>query len=119
MTRDLAERLLNILKSTCPVRSGALRESISIIQFTAKEFIIQIGNESGAEMNGGTPTNVYASITNQRYLRFRNRKTGEVRVVPNKKENARWVNRAIERWIKDFKLNLDVLMDEEEDYEQI
>lgn len=118
MTRDLAERLKNNLIAACPYRSGALQQSITIVQFTAKEFIIQIGNEGGAEINGGTPTNQYASITNQRFLKFRNRKTGETKITQNK--NARWVNKAVDKWIKENQLNLAVLVDdEEENYEQI
>ena len=116
MTFDLAEKLLNTLKRYCPVDSGALKQSITIVQFNAREFVIQIGNEGGKEINGSSATNVYASITNQKYLKYRVKDSFLTALKKNK--NYHWVNNAVEEWIKTNKLNFTTMVDEvEEDYE--
>ena len=110
----MAQSLLDALKFACPVDSGALKQSIQIIQFTADSFVIQIGNESGKEINGSTATNVYASITNQRYLKQRVKGSDYLmKLVPNK--NYHWVNDAVDKWITDNKFNFQTSVDEEEE----
>ena len=52
MTFDMAMKLLYRIKAACPVDSGALKQSITIVQFNARRFVIQIGNNSGKEING-------------------------------------------------------------------
>lgn len=118
MDYRLAQKLLDRLIAVCPIDSGALKQSISIIQFTEKEFVIQIGNESGKEINGSCATNVYAAITNQRYLRQRVKGSDYlVKLVPNR--NYHWVNDAIDAWIKDNRLNFQVMTDESEEEDEI
>lgn len=122
MTRDLAEKLKMELIRSCPVDSGALKQSITIVQFTDKEFVVQIGNESGKEINGSSATNVYAAYTNRRYLGVRVKGTSLVKRIPNK--NYHWVNNAIQRWIESNRLDLSILCEydleeEEEEYGEI
>ena len=109
----MAISLRDALKFACPVDSGALKESITIIQFTGDSFVIQIGNESGTEENDNTPTNIYASITNQRYLKYRVKGSYLMKLVPNK--NYHWVNDAVDKWITDNKFNFQTSVDEEEE----
>lgn len=118
MNYRLARKLLDRLIAACPIDSGALKQSISIVQFTEKEFVIQIGNESGKEINGSSATNVYASITNQRYLKQRVKGSDYLmRLVPNR--NYHWVNTAIDAWIKENRLNFQVLTDEKEEDDEL
>lgn len=117
MDYGLARKLLDKLIAACPIDSGALKQSISIVQFTEKEFVIQIGNESGKEINGSSATNVYASITNQRYLRQRVKDSDYLmRLVPNR--NYHWVNTAVDAWIKENRLNFQVMTDESEEEDE-
>jgi hypothetical protein len=113
MDYKLAQSLLDMLVRNCPVDSGALKQSISIVQYSEKEFVIQIGNESGKEINGSSATNVYAAITNQRYLKHRVKGTYLNALKPN--PNYHWVNNAIDKWITANRLNLSVMTDEEEE----
>lgn len=114
MDYKLARRLLNMLIRACPVDSGALKQSITLVQYNAKEFVIQIGNESGKEINGSSATNVYASITNNaRHLRFRTKRSENLLLVKTN-PNYHWVNKTVEKWIQANKLNFTITADEEE-----
>lgn len=111
MTFDMAMKLLYRIKAACPVDSGALKQSITIVQFNARRFVIQIGNNSGKEINGSTATKEYAALTNNmKNLRFR--KNGQPKTIRN--PNYQWVNKAIEQWIEDNQLNIALLYDDEE-----
>lgn len=114
MTLEMAQKLLNTLIRNCPVDSGALKQSITIVQFSAKEFVIQIGNESGKEINGSSATNVYAAYTNAKYLKHRV-KGSDYLMKLTFNRNYRWVNKSIEEWINTNKLNLTLNVDEEEE----
>lgn len=117
MDFNLAQRLLNMLIRACPVDSGALKQSITMVQYNEKEFVIQIGNESGKEINGSSATNVYASITNNaRQLRFRTKRSENLLVV-KANPNYHWVNKVVNAWIQENKLKLSVEADEEEEQE--
>jgi hypothetical protein len=88
-----------------------LKQSITIVQFNARRFVIQIGNNSGKEINGSTATKEYAALTNNmKNLRFR--KNGQPMAKRN--PNYHWVNKAIEQWIEDNQLNIALLYDDEE-----
>ena len=113
MTFDMAMKLLYRIKAACPVDSGALKQSITIVQFNARSFVIQIGNNSGKEINGSTATKVYAALTNNmKNLRIK-KKDGQVMTRIN--PNYHWVNDAIEQWIEDNQLNIALLYDDEEE----
>ena len=106
MEYALAVDLAYMLRKACPVRTGALRMSISRVQGTEKEYIITIGNEQGKEINGSAATIVYASITNfTQYLRG-----------GKKNPNYHWVNDTIEKWIQKNKLSFGI-KDVEDEYE--
>ena len=119
MDYSLAVRLKEMLIRACPVDSGALKESITIVQYNEKEFVIQIGNESGEELNDRCATNVYASITNDaKQLRFHTKKSENLLIVkPN--PNYHWVNKTVESWIQENKLKLAVSTDELEEEEEL
>jgi len=111
MTFDMAMKLLYRIKAACPVDSGALKQSITIVQFNARRFVIQIGNNSGKEINGSTATKVYAALTNNmKNLKFK--KNGQPMAKRN--PNYHWVNDAIEQWIENNQLNIALLYDDEE-----
>ena len=117
MTFNQAQSLLNDLIRACPVDSGALKQSITLVQFTEKEFVITIGNESGKEINGSSATNVYASITNNnRHLRFRTSRSENLLLVKNN-PNYHWVNNAVQNWVSRNKYNFIIDSDEEEEEE--
>ena len=116
MDYKLAQKLLDVLVRNCPVDSGALKQSITIIQFDEKNFTIQIGNESGKEINGSSATNVYASITNQRTLSFKTKRGTFLRVV-KRNPNYHWVNNSIQQWIQENKLDLSIMADSQEEEE--
>ena len=119
MEFSLAQRLLNMLIRACPIDSGALKQSITIVQYNATEFVIQIGNESGKEINGSSATNVYASITNDaRQLRFRTKRSQNLLIVKNN-PNYHWVNKTVDAWIQENKLKLAVSTDELEEEEEL
>ena len=101
-------KLLYRIKAACPVDSGALKQSITIVQFNARRFVIQIGNNSGKEINGSTATKVYAALTN-------NIKKKDGQVMAKRNPNYHWVNDAIEQWIDDNQLNIALLYDDEEE----
>jgi hypothetical protein len=119
MDFNLAQRLLNMLIRACPVDSGALKQSITMVQYNEKEFLIQIGNESGKEINGSSATNVYASITNDaKQLRFRTKRSQNLLLV-KKNLNYHWVNKTVEKWIQENKLKLAVSTNELEEEEEL
>jgi hypothetical protein len=97
MDRQLALKLANLLRSKCPVDSGALRLSISSVQGNPKRWLITIGNESGKEINGKCATIEYAAITNfAKTIRFK----GNTYNNPN----YHWVNQAVIQWVNENKL---------------
>ena len=104
MNSQLAQKLINKLREKCPVDSGQLIASIQMIQLSAKEWEVIIGNESG-NING-TPSERYASITNFN-------KTLGVNKKPN--PNYHWVNNAIKEWATENMLQFQ--MEDEEDDE--
>ena len=90
MNSDLAQRLVNTLREECPVDTGQLKTSIQMLQLNEKEWVVLIGNDSG-NING-TPSNVYAHITNDYKTLGKNGK-------PN--PNYQWVNKAIKKWAEE------------------
>lgn len=105
MDRQLVEKLAQKLIQRCPVDTGSLRASISGVQGNESEWIITIGNnDSGA--NGRVPTIQYAHITNFNqtlYIR------GQQYVNPN----YHWVNKAVNEWLQENKMLLDLESDNE------
>ena len=94
MNRHLALRLANTLREACPVDTGQLKGSIQVLQVDAKNWLVLIGNDSG-NVNG-TPSNVYASITNDYPTLGKNHKENP---------NYHWVNDAIEKWARENMIN--------------
>ena len=94
MNRELAQRLVNTLREACPVDTGQLKSSIQMLQYDWNKWVVLIGNDSG-NING-TPSNVYASITNDYETLGKNNK-------PN--PNYHWVNDAIEKWARENMIN--------------
>lgn len=118
MTFKQAQSLLNNLIRACPVDSGALKQSITLVQFNEREFVITIGNESGKEINGSSATNVYASITNNnRNLRFRTSRSENLLIV-KRNPNYHWVNKAVESWVSRNKYDFVINSDEDEEGEE-
>ena len=76
-----------MLWENCPKDTGQLKASIQAMQINANEFQVLIGNDYGG-MNG-TPSNVYASITNFAQTLGKNDK-------PNR--NYHWINKTIKKW---------------------
>ena len=105
MDRALVLKLAEKLKQRCPVDTGALKASISQVQGNEKEWIITIGNDD-ASING-TPTIQYASITNYaQTLKIRGT------IYPNK--NFHWVNKAVNEWLGENKMLIDLQEEEME-----
>jgi len=99
MDISLAIDLANRLRANCPVRTGALRMSISRVQGNSKQYLITIGNEQGKEINGSCATVEYAAYTNYaKYLR-----NGK------KNRNEHWVNKTVKEWLKANRFNLTVV----------
>lgn len=90
MNSQLAQRLVNTLREACPVDTGQLRTSIQMLQLNDKQWIVLIGNEN--DSINGTPSEQYASITNDYQTLGKNNK-------PNK--NYHWVNDAIKKWAEE------------------
>ena len=92
MTFELANKLFIKLQEACPRDTGQLQASIQIVQLSENEVTIVIGNEDGSI--NGTPSNVYASVTNDaQLLDWQGKK------IPN--PNYHWVNAAIAEWAKE------------------
>lgn len=107
MHYELAAKLRNALQQACPVDSGQLKLHIQPVQGNGLCWVITIGQSSG-EING-TPSNVYAAITNNaRTLKFKNRS------YPN--PNYHWANRAIERWAREN--SIQIAMQSEDDMDE-
>lgn len=109
LTRELVDSLRLELINSCPVDSGALKLSIQPAQLTAGGWVITIGNDDDAI--NGTPTNRYASITNNNKSLFFKNKNGEVIARDNK--NYHWVNKAIARWCRANQQQLIISLEEE------
>lgn len=92
-----------MLWENCPKDTGQLKASIQAMQINANEFQVLIGNDYGG-MNG-TPSNVYASITNFAQTLGKNKK-------PN--PNYRWVNKTIKKWAEQNMLQFQLEGDEDE-----
>ncbi len=95
MTFNLVTNLRQCIVNSCPVDTGQLRAHIQPAQGNETCWVIIIGQDSG-EING-TPSNRYASITND------SRTVGKYgRVNPNYK----WLTNALDNW---FKQNIHLL----------
>ena len=117
MDRALAEYLAQILKSYCPVKTGALKESISDVQGNEKEWVITIGNED-ASING-TPTIEYARTTNfAPTLKVFKKGKRKDPLVPEftemKNPNYHWVNNAVKDWVDRCKLLIDLEIEDDD-----
>ena len=104
MNSQLAQKLVNKLRERCPVDSGQLRASVQMIQLSANQWEVIIGNASG-NING-TPSEKYASITNFNATLVKNKK-------PNR--NYHWVNKAIKEWALENMLQFQLEGDEEDE----
>lgn len=98
---DLADRL----RAACPVRTGALRMSISRVQGNPSEYVITIGNEQGKEINGQCATVEYAAYTN--YVQYLSNGA--------RNRNYHWVNKAVESWVQANRLNFTIREDDVDD----
>ena len=94
---------MNKLQEESPVDTGQLRSSIQMLQLNDKQWMVIIGNENGSI--NGTPSDVYAHITND-YMTLG--KYGK----PN--PNYHWVNDAIKEWAKENKIQFEIEGDEDE-----
>ena len=92
-----------MLWENCPKDTGQLKASIQAMQINANEFQVLIGNDYGG-MNG-TPSNVYASITNFAQTLGKNDK-------PNR--NYHWVNKTIKKWAEENMIQFQLEGDEDE-----
>jgi hypothetical protein len=92
-----------MLWENCPKDTGQLKASIQAMQINANEFQVLIGNDYGG-MNG-TPSNVYASITNFAQTLGKNDK-------PNR--NYHWINKTIKKWAEQNMLQFQLEGDEDE-----
>lgn len=92
-----------MLWENCPKDTGQLKFSIQAMQINANEFQVLIGNDYGG-MNG-TPSNVYASITNFAQTLGKNDK-------PNR--NYHWINKTIKKWAEQNMLQFQLEGDEYE-----
>ena len=104
MNYSTAQDLVTRLRRACPVRSGALRMSISKAQGNAKEYVITIGNNQGKEINGCCATVEYAAITN-----FAQRLSNGAR-----NKNYHWVNKCVKLWIQNRQLDFVIREDEKQ-----
>lgn len=104
MNSQLAQKLVNKLRERCPVDTGQLRASVQMIQLSANQWEVIIGNASG-NING-TPSEQYASITNFNMTLGKNKK---------KNKNYRWVNKAIIEWAFENMLQFQLEGDEEDE----
>ena len=93
-----------MLWENCPKDTGQLKASIQAMQINANEFQVLIGNDYGG-MNG-TPSNVYASITNFAQTLGKNDK-------PNR--NYHWINKTIKKWAEQNMLQFQLEGDEDEE----
>lgn len=114
----LAEKLAYKLRQKCPIKTGALKASISRPQLNANEWVITIGNEDAAI--NGTPTIQYAATTNfAAQLKVfakgkrKNPSIPEFTVIAN--PNYHWVNKAVKEWITENKLLLDIKSEDDND----
>lgn len=92
-----------MLWENCPKDTGQLKASIQAMQINANEFQVLIGNDYGG-MNG-TPSNVYASITNFAQTLGKNDK-------PNR--NYHWINKTIKKWAEQNMIQFQLEGDEDE-----
>lgn len=108
MRYDLVVNLANRLRLACPIKTGALRSSISRVQLTDNEYLITIGNNQGKELNGKCATVEYAAVTNfAKYLKLHGKN------YPN--PNYHWVNDAVERWKQANQFNFGTESEDDED----
>lgn len=106
MDLTLAMRLRNALQEACPVDTGQLRLHIQPAQGSESCWVITIGQANG-EING-TPSNVYASITNNaRTIKMKNRSYNN--------PNYHWVNKAIEKWARENSVQIAMGSEDDED----
>lgn len=87
-----------------PYDTGQLNASIQMLQVDEKTWVVLIGNASG-NING-TPSNVYASITNDAKTLGKNGK-------PNR--NYQWVNKILKKWAEQNMINFQLESDDDED----
>lgn len=87
-----------------PYDTGQLNASIQMMQLYEKTWVVLIGNASG-NING-TPSNVYASITNDAKTLGKNGK-------PNR--NYHWVNKILKKWAEQNMINFQLESDDDED----
>jgi hypothetical protein len=93
-----------MLREACPYDTGQLKQSIQMLQLNEKEWIVLIGNESG-NING-TPSNVYASITNDARTLGKYGK-------PNR--NYHWVNKIIKKWAEENMIQFQIESDDDDE----
>jgi hypothetical protein len=93
----------NILENY-PYDTGQLNASIQMLQVNEKEWIVLIGNESGSI--NGTPSNVYASITNDAKTLGKYNK-------PNR--NYHWVNKILKKWAEQNMLQFQIESDDDDE----
>lgn len=86
-----------------PYDTGQLQQSIQCIQIDEKTWQILIGNDSGSI--NGTPSNVYASITNDARTLGKNNKLNK---------HYHWVNDTIKKWAEQNMIQFQLEGDEDE-----
>lgn len=87
-----------------PYDTGQLNMSIQMLQLNEREWVVLIGNESG-NING-TPSNVYASITNDAITLGKNGKANP---------NYHWVNKILKKWSEENMLQFELEGDDEDE----
>lgn len=88
LNKGLAELLVKELRERCPVDTGQLKTSIQLLQTSATDWLVLIGNDNSSI--NGVPSNRYASITNFNKTLGKNGKANK---------NYHWVNKAIKAWV--------------------
>lgn len=90
-------------RGVVPYKTGQLQQSIQCMQLDEKNWEIIIGNDYGG-MNG-TPSNVYASITNFAKTLGKNGKENK---------HYHWVNKTIKKWAEENMIQFQLEGDEDE-----